>query len=308
MKGGGKEGMFLEKEMKLKEEGRRGILLETGMKEKESGGNFHLKETKAKKRVESGGIQGGIQVRIGMSGERSVNDETNNRRLDVERNLQGRLGEGERSVKDRLGEGGLKSRLGKVDNFKRMRQDSLDSPPRKSIKERLGVIPGIEKSDAAKDGDGRVSKSKKKSRSRSRSRQTEKERLEDLQRTLLKPMPEHLQNWTKNVNSTPVLRRDSHSVSLSPDPDDGDKKKRKRSGSTEKKKRRKSTDHSEKQASSKKNRRGRNHKKSKDKNEEDRKNVGPDNSVGSPKRDSTPPRRRKNQRLTNEKEYEDSDE
>lgn len=262
---------------------------------------FSSEGDKSKKRADSGGIQGGIQVRIGMSGERSVNDETSNRRLDVDRTIKGRLGEAERSVKDRLGEGGLKSRLGNVDN--RMRQDSLDSPPRKSIKERLGVIPVVEKGDAAKEGRG--SKSRKKGRSRSRSRQTERERLEDLQRTLLKPMPEHLQNWTKNVNS-----RDSHSVSLSPDSDDGEKKKRKRSRSSDKKKRRKSSDHSETPAaSSKKSAKGkRSRRKSKDKKKEDRKNAGPDNSVGSLKRDITPPRRRKNQRLTNEREYEDSDE
>jgi len=102
------------------------------------------------------------------------------------------------------------------------RSPSLDRPPRKSINERLGVITGVEKGDADKrpclshyltachtlkehivsvsPAKSQGCKSRKGGRSHSRSRETDKERLKELQ-TTLKPMPVHLQCWTKNVNS-----------------------------------------------------------------------------------------------------------
>jgi len=255
------------------------------------------------RKLEPGGIQGGIQVRIGISGERRVND-GDTRSIDTER----RLGEGERSVKDRLGgeasvkerlgDTSVKVRLGNTETYKRLRQDSLDSPPRKSVKERLGVIPVKEKDHVQETSRGSKPRNNK-GRSRSKSPRDVGERLEDLQRSLLKPMPKHLQNWTRTVNS----KRDSRSLSLSPDPNEGEKKRRRRSGSSEKKKRRKSGDPQEE--SSKRSKKDK--KKSKDKSKEDKRLVE-ENNGSSPQKDATPPRRRKNQRLTNEREYEDSDE
>lgn len=244
-------------------------------------------------------------MRIGISGERSVNDGDTRRSIDPERRLgdgersvKERLG-GEASVKERLGDATFKARLGNTETYKRLRQDSLDSPPRKSVKERLGVIPAKEKNTPVQETSRGSKPRNNKGRSRSKSPRDVEERLEDLQRSLLKPMPKHLQNWTRTVNS----KRDSRSLSLSPDPNEGEKKRRRRSGSSEKKKRRKSGDAQEE--SSKKSKKDK--KKSKDKSKEDKRLVEENNGSSSQK-DVTPPRRRKNQRLTNEREYEDSDE
>merc|ERR1740129_2304225 len=179
-------------------------------------------EVDKNRKLESGGIQGGIQVRIGISGERSVNDgdtrsiDTERRLGDGERSVKDRLG-GEASVKERLGDPSVKVRLGNTETYKRLRQDSLD---RKSVKERLGVIPAKEKNQPVQETSRGSKPRNNKGRSRSKSPRDVEERLEDLQRSLLKPMPKHLQNWTRTVNS----KRDSRSLSLSPDPNEGEKK------------------------------------------------------------------------------------